>query len=341
MNIRKATDADQKEWDAYVHRHPEGSPFHLTAWQLAVRKAFNHPEHYFIAEDDGKICGLFPAIQLKSLLFGNILSSVPFAAEGGMLADNDTVFDTLLAEAKNLTRTLGADYCEFKFFHPKETGLNESGSHFSFIKELSTDHDTNMKAIPRKQRAMVRKGIKAGLAAITGNDRLDDFYEIFARNVHRLGTPVYPKKWFKALLDTFGDNAEVMVVEHEGKVISGVFTLYYKDKVLPYYAGSLLEHRRLAPNDFQYWQLMCRAVDRGCRYFDYGRSKKGSGHYSFKKNWGFEPKPLHYQFFLNTIDTLPEVNPLNPRYKRKIELWKKLPHQVTRIIGPYIVKNIP
>ena len=265
----------------------------------------------------------------------------PFGAYGGILADSDESFQLLLEKAKEITRECEADYLELKFFNSKECGLHESGLHYAFIKEISPDHDENMTAIPRKQRAMVRKGIKSGLTACIGEQYLDQFYNVFAINVHQLGTPVYPRKWFQTLLDKFGPDAEIMIIKHKEKVISGVLTLFYKETVLPYYAGSLIEYRELAPNDFQYWELMRRAVERKCRYFDFGRSKRDSGHFSFKKHWGFEPQPLHYQFYLNRLSALPEINPRNPRYRRKIEAWKKLPHGITKILGPQIVKYIP
>jgi len=225
--------------------------------------------------------------------------------------------------------------------NPRDTGLPESDLHVTFIKELSSDHDTNMKAIPRKQRAMVRKGIKCGLKAHVSRDYLNDFYDIYALNVQRMGTPVYAKKWFAVLLDTFGDDAELMVIKNKDKVISGVLSLYYKDTVLPYYAASCVEHRNMAPNDFQYWMLMKHAVERGCRYFDFGRSKKGSGPYSFKKHWGFEPQTLHYQYHLNKLSEMPKLNPTNPKYRMKIEAWKRLPPWIAKLLGPTIVKNIP
>jgi FemAB-related protein (PEP-CTERM system-associated) len=341
MQIIKASNANKEEWDAFVKNHPEGSPFHLFAWHDAVIKSFGHKSFYYIAEDNGNIKGILPLFQVKSFLFGNIISSVPFAAYGGILADSDQLFQLLLEQAKDITRKYEADYLELKFFNPKECGLHETSLHYAFIKELSSDHDENMKAIPRKQRAMVRKGIKSGLTSHVGNQYLDDFYNVFAHNVHQLGTPVYPRKWFKTLLDVFGTDAEIMVIKHQAKTISGVLSIYYKDTILPYYAGSLMEYRKYAPNDFQYWELMRCAVERGCRYFDFGRSKKGSGHFSFKKNWGFEPQALHYQFYLHKLSELPEVNPLNPKYRKKIEAWKKLPHRLTKIIGPQIVKYIP
>ncbi|MFP7753827.1 FemAB family XrtA/PEP-CTERM system-associated protein [Thermodesulfobacteriota bacterium B35] len=332
---------NEQEWNSYVRSHEYGSPFHLTNWRDAIENAFGHKSIYLEARKDGKISGILPLIHVRSILFGNILSSVAFAAYGGILADDRDTFEVLVREAKKISKEYNTDYVDLKFLSNPCCDLPSTDIYVTFIKELSADNDANLKAIPRKQRAMVRKGIKSGLKSIVSKDRLDDFYGIFAVNVHRLGTPVYSKKWFKALLDAYGDEAEILVVEYEGKVISGVMSFYYGDTVLPYYAASLIEYRKFAPNDFQYWDLMKRAVDRGCRYFDYGRSKKGTGQYSFKKHWGFEPKQLHYRYILNKISDVPNINPLNPKYKRKIEVWRKLPLAVTKILGPYIVKNIP
>jgi len=329
------------EWNNYVLSHDQGSPFHLTAWHDAIRVSFGHESFFLVARQSGKLCGVLPVTQVKSRLFGNIISSVAFAAYGGILADNDEIFNVLLEKAKEFCVDCEADYLELKFLKEQPCDLPETELYVTFIKELNPDHDENFKVIPRKQRAMIRKGIKSNLKVIVDNDRLDDFYNVFAINVRRMGTPVYSKRWFRCLLDVYGENAEIMLVEYDGKIISGVFSIYYKDTILPYYAASLVEYRKFAPNDFQYWELMKRAVDKGCRFFDFGRSKKNTGQFNFKRHWGFEPQQLHYGYFLNKLEKLPEVNPLNPKYQRKINAWKKLPLAVTKILGPHIVKNIP
>jgi len=339
--IKSLTSEAYPLWDNYVENHPEGTIFHLTKWKRAIEDAFNHNAFYYYAVSNGKIRGILPIFQLKSLFFGNILSSVPFAAYGGILADSPEIQRELLDKASAITKELNADYLEFKFKDQNELDLPSTDTYFTFIKQLSDDHDENFKAIPRKQRRMVRIGIKSGLQALFSNDYLDEFYELFAQNVHRLGTPVYPKKWFQTLLSVFGDEAELLVIKFKDKVISGVISFYYKDIVLPYYAASFVEYRKYAPNDFQYWELMKHAVEKECRFFDFGRSKKGTGHFSYKKHWGFEPTQLHYKFLLNKLSSLPELNPLNPKYKRKIEAWRKLPLSLTKIIGPHLVKYIP
>ena len=329
------------EWDEFVLNHKEGSPFHLTKWRECVLQVFGHPAFYYCAERDGRIAGVLPMFFLKSRLFGRILASVPYAASGGVLADNQETFDFLMEKAKVLAFNLRADHLELKFSEPKQTGLPESSLYYSFVKKLSLEMDGNLLEIPRKQRRMVRVGIKAGLQAKVSDSFLDVFYNIFAINVRRLGTPVLPKKWFSTLLDVYGNESELMVVEHQGKIVSGVLSLYFNETVLPYYAASLVNYRKYAPNDFQYWSLMDCAVKRGCRFFDFGRSKKGTGHFSYKTHWGFEPKKLHYQYFLNNSTEIPAINPLNPKYQWKIKAWRNMPLWLTKLLGPHIVKYIP
>jgi FemAB-related protein (PEP-CTERM system-associated) len=197
-----------------------------------------------------------------------------------------------------------------------------------------------MLAIPRKQRAMVRKGIKNGLRAEL-DDGVDRFFALYADNVHRHGTPALPRRYFGALRDEFGADCEVLTVSaSDGRPLSSVLSFYFRDEVLPYYAGDDLAARDLAANDFKYWELMRRACARGLKTFDYGRSKQGTGPYAFKKNWGFEPTPLHYEYRLYRRDAVPQNNPANAKYKLLIETWRRLPLGVANWLGPHVVRNL-
>ena len=187
---------------------------------------------------------------------------------------------------------------------------------------------------------MVRKGIKNGLVSEV-DDHVDRFFALYADNVLRHGTPALPRKFFQRLKERFGEACEVLTVTSpEGKPLSSVLSFYFRDEVLPYYAGDDLAARELAANDFKYWELMRRACERGCTVFDYGRSKVGTGPYAFKKNWGFEPQPLSYEFCLYKRDSIPQNNPMNPKYRAFIALWKRLPIGVANRLGPHIVRNL-
>lgn len=340
LNIRLADNNDLALWDNYVLNHPGGSLFHLTAWKKTIEKTFGHSSSYLIAEEHNKICGIFPIFEIKSLLFGHSFISVPFAEIGGPLADNAAVENELINEGSKIAESANAQYLEFRN-RKKIPGFKTKSLYYNFRKEIFQDHDENLKAIPRKSRAMVRNAIKKGLGSETGHHLLPQFYKILALNYHRLGTPIFPKKFFKNFLTEYKENADILLVKtKEGELAAAVLFFIYKEQMIPYYAGSDFTFRQLGPNDFMYWELMKHAVEKGCKIFDYGRSKEGTGSFSFKKHWGFNPEPLAYQYHLVTLDDIPNLSPANPKYRKKIQIWQKMPLVLTKLIGPFIARNL-
>jgi len=340
VNIRPATEQDAQKWDAYVLAHPHGTFSHRYGWKRIVESTYGHAGHYLMAEEGGQIRGVFPLGQVRHLLFGHSLISVPFCVAGGVLADSPDIQRQLEDAAVVLAQDLGVDHLEVRNEAPqRDDWLRKDGLYVGFRRELSEDHDANMQAIPRKQRAMVRKGIKAGLIGEL-DDGIDNLYEAYSQSVRNLGTPVFPKKHFQAIRDEFGEDVDVVTIRHEGNVVASVMNFYFRDQVLPYYGGGISAARSLAANDFMYWDVMCRAVDKGCRVFDFGRSKVGTGSYSFKKHWGFEPEPLNYEYFLVKAKEMPDLNPNNPKYALFIKAWKKLPIGLSRRLGPWLSKGL-
>ena len=343
MLIRLATAADRTSWDDFVNNHPDGTVFHLWAWKSVVERAYGHRSHYLLATatpDGQEILGVLPVFEIKSLLFGHSLISVPFAELGGVLAASTAVAELLLERAAALTVQVGAAYLELKNRQPLP-GLPTKSLYCNFSRPLLPTAEENLQAVPRKSRAMVRKGIQAGLRSEVGNHLFAEFYQLLARSYHQHGTPVFPRRFLATYLEEFGDTAEVLLVRTaDNQPIAGVLTFYYRDRVMPYYAGSLHDYRHLAPNDFMYWELMRRGCERGYAVFDFGRSKQGTGSFAFKEHWGFAPHPLAYQYRLNTATALPNLSPTNPRYRRKIELWRKMPFGLTKLVGPPLAKYL-
>ena len=239
-----------------------------------------------------------------------------------------------------LAQQLGVNHLELRNIAQRHPDWPTQDLYVTFRKSIAPDLEANMLAIPRKQRAMVRKGIKNGLASEMDPD-VDRFFALYADNVHRHGTPALPRRYFEALRQEFGPDCEVLtVVDSAGRPVSSVLSFYFRNEVLPYYAGDHEAARELAANDFKYWEVMRRACERGCTLFDYGRSKQGVGSYSFKKNWGFEPTPLHYEYRLYRGNAVPQNNPMNPKYRAFIGMWRRLPISLANRLGPSIVRNL-
>ncbi len=332
--------ANVARWDAFVMACPDATFFHRAGWQNIIANVFRHDTYFLYAEVDGAIVGVLPLGHVNSWLFGNALTGLPFAVYGGVAAINTQATEALEQEAQRLARTLGVAHLELRNVEARHAEWPMQDIYVTFRKEILPTDDANMQAIPRKQRAMVRKGIKNELISHI-DPTVDRFFALFADNVHRHGTPAMPKKYFQALQKEFGPDCEVLTITtKDGKPLSSVLSFYFRDEVLPYYAGDDEAARDLAANDFKYWELMRRACARGLKVFDYGRSKLGTGPYAFKKNWGFEPKPLHYEFCLYKRDSIPQNNPNNAKYKLMISTWRRMPLALANWLGPFIVRNL-
>lgn len=340
VTVRDFDSRDAKRWDAFVAQCVQATFFHRIGWRDIIEEVFRHRTHYLVAERAGQVCGVMPLAAIRSRLFGHALVSLPFAVYGGPVANDPESARALLTAAEDRAQALGVEYLEVRNMSPRCHDWPRQSLYVTFRKALLPDVEANMLAIPRKQRAMVRKGIKNGLASEI-DASTDRFFALYADNVHRHGTPPFSRRYFVRLKEVFGDACEVLtVVDARQRPVSGVLSFYFRDEVLPYYAGDAVDARELAANDFKYWELMRRACERGLRIFDYGRSKRGTGSFDFKKNWGFEPADLAYEYRLLTRNRIPENNPLNPKYAAFIALWRRLPRPVANAVGPMIVRNL-
>jgi FemAB-related protein (PEP-CTERM system-associated) len=338
--VREAGEADRAAWESFVARCPEATFFHRYGWREVLESVFRHRTFFLLAERGGELVGVLPLAEVRSLVFGHSLTSLPFCVYGGVAATDEHAMRALHRRALTLAQNLGVSHLELRNLRMRERDWPRQELYVTFRKPILPDVDANMLAIPRKQRAMVRKGMQRGLRSEV-DAGVERFFALYADNVHRHGTPTFPRRYFETLRRVFGDDVEVLtVLSPEGKPVSSVLTLYFRDEVLPYYAGDDAAARDLAANDFKYWELLRRACERGLKVFDYGRSKRGTGAFDFKKNWGFEPTPLAYEFALLRGETIPENNPLNPKYRAFIALWRRLPRGLANTIGPHIVRNL-
>jgi FemAB-related protein (PEP-CTERM system-associated) len=329
---------------AYVRAHRDGTPFHLPAWLDAIEAGTGQRAHMLVAERQGRIAGVLPLTAIRSRLFGKALVSSGFAVDGGVLADNEEAAGALIEAGWALAGRLGCPSLELR------GGMLPSGSDWTikgesyagFARPLAMDDEAELKAIPRKQRAEVRKALDADLTITIGKAREDRaaHYAVYAESVRNLGTPVFPKTLFAAVLDRFGEDADILTVRHAGKSVASVLSLYHNGVVMPYWGGGTWGARGLRANERMYFALMRHARERGCTMFDFGRSKPGTGAFAYKKNWGFEPRPLAYAIRTADGQAPREVNPLDPKYQARIALWKKLPLWAANRLGPPIARGL-
>ena len=331
--------------EACCAAHPEASPFHLPAWLQAVEQGTGNRAHALVLERAGEIAAYLPLTEVHSPVFGRVLASTGFAVDGGVLAPNAQDASTLCAAAEELATRTACASIELRggpVSDDREGWALQTDSHCGFVCDLAGDDEAQLTAIPRKQRAEVRKSLKLPLEVTTGSDERHRaaHYATYAQSVRNLGTPVFPRALFDAVLDRFGEAADILVVWHENAPLAAVLSLYHKGAVMPYWGGGTWDARHLRGNERMYYALMCHARERGCTRFDFGRSKTGSGAYSFKKNWGFEPEPLTYAKWTAPGAEARDADPTSSKHARRIAIWQRLPLPVANRLGPLIARGL-
>jgi FemAB-related protein (PEP-CTERM system-associated) len=338
-----AAPEELRRLDAFVAGHPNSEPFHRPQWSLAVARGCGQQAHYLIAErPDGTIAGVLPLTAVRSMLFGSALVSCGFGVDGGVLIEDPAAIPLLAAEANSLAVALQCPAIELRG-GPLPPGFTvREGQYAGFVRDLPAGDDAILTSIPRKQRAEVRKALDLDMQVSIGRGQTDrrDHFQVYGESVRNLGTPVFPRRLFAAMLDAWGEDADVLTVRKDGVPVASVLSLYFKGTVYPYWGGGTRAARGLRANELMYFALMRHAAARGCTRFDFGRSKIGTGAFSYKKNWGFEPRPLTYGIRVIGDGAPREINPLDPKFSLQIALWQKLPLWLTNRIGPWIARGL-
>jgi serine/alanine adding enzyme len=333
---------DEARWDAYVESHVHARGYHLIAWRRIIEQSFGHPTHYLMAESGGRITGVLPAVRLRSPLFGDFLISLPFVNYGGACADDDGAVRQLMQALADLGREKGVDHVEIRTETSTDYGLRARSAKVSMRKQLPATAEEMSKAFPAKLRSQIKRAQQEMMTVRIGREaELDAFYRVFSINMRDLGTPVYARSFFAAVLRSLPDSSWICTVWLGDVPVAAGFLVGYRDTLEIPWASSLRQYNKRSPNMLLYWSVLKFAVERGYATFDFGRSSPDSGTYRFKAQWGAQPVPLFWHYWVKNDGPLPELTPQNPKYKLAVSMWQRLPVAITRLIGPSIVKNLP
>jgi len=342
VTISILTEATRKQWDQYVEHHPDASIYHRHAWGELIKNTFGHEHFYYCAFDDrNHIIGILPLIRLSSRLFGDFLVSMPYFNYGGALADHPKIEHLLMQTANAKAASLGVKHVEYRddisrSDYPARTDK------VNMILALPHNRDELWESFTPKLRAQIKRPQRENPESIIGGiELLNDFYQVFAKNMRDLGTPVYSRSLFANIISQFNQHSHIVILRLNDKPVAAAFLIGYHNTLEIPWASTLRSVSHLSINMLMYWNILCFAIEREYRFFDFGRSSKDSGTYRFKKQWNAKPKQLHWHYWLPEGETLPALNPSNPKFALMITIWKRLPLFITKLIGPGIVKNLP
>jgi serine/alanine adding enzyme len=340
LSVRAFTRGD--EWDAFVDAAPSATGYHLWAWREVFERALGHKTEYLGATEGGRLVGILPLALFDSWLFGRFAVSLPFLNYGGVVAADDQVAGALLEAAMTLGKARGLSHVELRHAKRCFPDLPSREHKVAMLLPLEATESAAWERLDRKVRNQVRKAQKEGFTTHDGgSDLLPEFYEVFARNMRDLGTPVLSKKFFAEIVRQFPDRTRVFVIRDGVRPIAAAITFAHRRTIEVPWASSLRSYRTSAANMLLYWTAIRHAVAAGHGIFDFGRSTAGEGTFHFKRQWGAAPEPLFWEYGLVEGGQVPDFDRSNGRFSAAIKAWQHVPVWVTRAVGPSIVRNIP
>jgi len=351
VHISEIDRTNPSAWENYVNQHPQGTFFHTLIWRDAVEEVFGHDSKYLAAWRNDRIVGVFPLMRIRSSITGTILVSIPYAVYGGTLADDQDTHQALLHHAQNLAERYRAQWIDIRCREQQWLELPVVKRYVTFRKTLPDDPEKVMSGLPRKARAAARHARnRYQLVASFDDDHLSTVWSLYSKSMRRLASLNYPSRFFELLIDrTSEPNTDhgkpghlVQLVFHKNKPIAGLISFIYRHTLMPYFAGCDERFAKYHPNNFLYLTAMEEGIRLGCNVFDFGRSRiDNTGSYNFKRFQGFEPSPLHYQYYVPKGGRVPDLHPNNPRLSMARRVWPRLPLSVTRPLGAWLSKSVP
>jgi len=337
---RIGTAGDEAAWQAFVERHAACGPYHHFGWKAVIENAYGHECFFLVAEDAGAMSGVLPLAMIRSRIFGNSITSLPYVDYAGVVADDEASRDSLLRFARDIATEHRIGNVELRQTDALPGDYAVATHKVLLTLDLPDSEDALWAGLSSERRNRVRRAEKAGLEVeFAGAGHLPVFYDIWTRNMRDLGSPAHSLGFFREVLERFGDQTEFLLVRHESRYIGAALALYHGATMCVPWVSSLRDSFRLYPNNILYWEAMKRGIARGMKVFDFGRSTVDSGTYEFKRRWGAGPVPLYW----HTMD-LPGA-PAEPAegsegFSLAIAVWKKIPVGISRMVGPSLRKNI-
>lgn len=343
MAVRVFNPPDRERWNRYVEESVGSSLYHHAGWRNVIEKTFGHRTCYLLSEDShGGVNGILPLVHIRSFLFGNYIVSLPYFNYGGICADRPEVHRGLLDGAIRVARAESTGHIELRDTRVLDDGLPVKTSKVSMRLVLPASADDLWRSFPSKLRSQIKRPSVGGMEArIGGEEELESFYRVFSINMRDLGTPVYPRRFFRNIVAEFPGSTWICAVYRGVEPVAAGMLAGFKDRLEIPWASSLRRYSAFSPNMLLYWTALKFGCERGFRVFDFGRSTAGEGTYKFKEQWGARPVPLYWYYWLRNGGPMPELSPGNPKYTAAIRIWQHLPVGLTRLLGPAIVKNLP
>jgi hypothetical protein len=280
---------------------------------------------------------------------GRRLVSLPFSDHCEPLVDGVDKRETFFTALIQQSQDDGWRYIEIRPRFP----LGEAAASFNFTEnygfhevDLRPDCDTLFSGFHKgSTQRKIRRAEREGLTYRDGpaHSLLDTFYRLNLMTRRRQGIPPQPYKWFRNLIDCFGEALKIRVALSGSLPIAAIVTFQYKDTLTYKYGGSDARFHNLGGVHFLLWKSIQEAKHRGLLQFDLGRSGTDNGGLiTFKNRWGAKQFTLTY--FRHVTSSRPTVSliPANGDWKLRLakNIFSRMPDRCLPVLGDLLYRHV-
>jgi FemAB-related protein (PEP-CTERM system-associated) len=328
-------------WDEFVAQAEGGSFCHLAGWRDILSDVLGTECLYWAATDsNGAWQAILPLVRVKSWMFGHYLVSLPFLNYGGPLG-SPAARRRLVQEAVAEARRSRVDLLELRTRQGEDVGLPVCARKITVLLELPPSSEQLwQESFSAKLRTKIRRVHKERMEMRFGPDQLDAFYDVFARNMRDLGTPVLPRQFFERIATVFRDRVLFGAVYWERQPVAAGCGFMWRDEFEMTWSSGVRQHGHRRPNLLLYSCFLEYLIERGVRVFNFGRSTPGSGPHEFKRQWGGRDVPLPWCQYASGARAAPP-SPDDPAFSWGPRLWRWLPLPIANRLGPRIIRFLP
>ena len=356
---------DERDYRSFIENSSGAVLYHTLEWRDIIARTYKVVPQYLIARENGDICGVLPLCDVKTLLKGRRLISLPFTQSFKVLAENDGVLQAFLFYLKDRVRLSKCKYAELRADIPLEKGWADDPAFQSVVRNYNTSLDLDKsideiwKHFKGNIRTAVRQAQKRGVIIKEGTSLGDykTFYGLQAQTRKRQGLPIFPFTYYRLLFETLSSKGKCrLYLAYSGDIPIASVIIYEHNHYAIYghsVSSANREYLRYRPVNLLLWEAIKQAHGRGNKVFDFGMTPlMNEGLLQFKSQWGALTKELSFCYVtsgreLHSKD-LPYSLVVNgdgatgfkPSRKKLLTrfIMRNMPISISKALGPFILR---
>ena len=342
MSIQIINPLEYPHWDDMLHTCGRATFFHTSAWARVLIESYRYEPLYFTIFENGKLGGLIPVMEIKSILTGKRGISLPFTDMCDPVAGTAETFNRLIKDLAAYGRQAGWRHFEIRggnIFFPNDPFFAE---HFVHSLELASDEAEVRKNFKSNTRRNIRKAVNEGVTVTLERSRgaVAEFYKLHCGTRRHHGLPPQPWSFFVKIHEHVisAGMGFVALARYRGRCIAGAVYMLYRDGAIYKYGASNRDSQRLRANNLVMWEAIRWLIGNGFRSLHFGRTELTSdGLLQFKRGWGVAEGRLNYykyDFKRNRFAARKAGT------KTSYDVFRILPMPILRLTGSLLYRHV-